>query len=376
LKYKFIESDEELNSICEGLSQEKIIGVDLEADSMYCFKEKICLIQIATAKEAFLIDPFVIKDIAPFLDVLAKPDVIKIFHGSDFDVRSFDRDHSAKINNLFDTEIACRFLGLKERGLGALLKRFFDLDVDKRFQKVDWSRRPLSNDMIEYSVGDVSHLVRLYDIIYERLQEKKRLAWAEEEFELQTKVRYENNHALPLFKKFKGAGKMDNRSLAVLESLLKLRLVIAESRNFPLYKIFSNASLTKLAVDKPVTMDQMLRSRAFSKKQAGMYGGQCLDAIVRAVELEHKDLPSYPKTRMPKKDAVVHERIDSLKKMREDRSLRLGIELGFLLNNAMIDKVAVQNPKTLDELLEIENMRRWQVEAVGQDIITTLGYCK
>jgi ribonuclease D len=302
--------------------------------------------------------------------------VIKVFHGADFDVRSLDRDYQAKINNLFDTEIASRFLGIKERGLAALLKRYFDEDVDKKYQKVDWSRRPLKQAMIEYSVGDVAFLTRLYHIIHDRLLENKRLAWAEEEFEIQAKVRYENNHVLPLFKKFKGAGKVDNRSLAALENLLEMRLSIAEKKDQPLFKIISNSSLLTMAVNRPGSVDEILRVRALSKKQAGMYGDLCVDAVARAMQLQHRDLPSYPKTRRPRRDERVQERIERLKRLREKLSTRMVIEPGFLLNNAVISAVALENPSTLEDLLNIENIRHWQVEAIGEDVMSSLGYCR
>lgn len=376
MNYTFIESEAELNSICDGLLKEKIIAVDLEADSMHCFNEKICLIQIASATQAFLIDPFEIREVKAFIKLLENDDVKKVFHGADFDIRSLDRDYQASVNNLFDTEIACRFLGIKERGLAALLKRNFNLDVDKKFQKVDWAKRPLKQEMIEYSVGDVAFLVELHDIIHGRLEEKGRLSWAVEEFEIQSRVRYENNHALPLFKKFKGAGRMDNRSLAVLESLLQARILIAQKKDQPLFKILSNASLMTLAREKPLTMDQILKTRALSKKQLDMYGHLCLEAIIKAVNIDFKSLPSYPKTRQPKRDELVQERIERLKKMREELSSSLGIEPGFLLNNGLIGSIAVENPAGTSELLKIENVRHWQVAAIGENIISTLGYCK
>ncbi len=376
MDYKFIESDEELKSVCDDLLKEKIISVDLEADSMHCFKEKICLIQMASARQAFLIDPFEIKKIAPFINLLENKGVIKVFHGADFDIRSLDRDYKARVNNLFDTEIAARFLGIKERGLAALLKKNFNVDVDKKFQKVDWARRPLNQDMIEYSVGDVAYLTQLHDIIYQKLVANGRFSWAKEEFEIQAAVRYEDNHVLPLFKKFKGAGKIDNRSLAVLENLLQMRLLIAQKKDQPLFKIISNASLLTMALNRPVTMDQMVKMRAISQKQAGMYGNLCLDAIERAMKLEHKALPSYPKKRRPKKDVRVQERIERLKKMREKISSSLGIEPGFLLNNALIGSIAFENPETARDLLKIEQVRQWQVEAMGEKILSTLGVCK
>ncbi|MBT3175814.1 MAG: ribonuclease D [Desulfobacula sp.] len=375
MNYKFIESDEELKSVCDDLLKEKIISVDLEADSMHCYKEKICLIQIATAKEAFLIDPFEIKEIPPFINVLENNDVIKVFHGADFDIRSLDRDYKARVNNLFDTEIACRFLGIKERGLAALLKKNFDVDLDKKFQKVDWARRPLKPEMIEYSVGDVAYLTKLHDIIRKKLVSNGRFSWAKEEFEILARVRYVNNHVLPLFTKFKGAGKLDNRSLAVLENLLHVRLKIAEKKDKPLFKIFSNLSLMIMANKKPVAIDQMIKIGAISKRQADMYGDLCLEAIGKAMDLEHKELPSYPKTRRPKKNIIVQERIERLKKMREKLSSSIGIEPGFLLNNAMIGSIAFENPSTSEDLLKIENIRHWQVDAIGEKIFSSLGFC-
>ncbi len=375
MNYKFIESESELENICHKLLEEKIIGVDLEADSMHCFKEKICLIQIATAKQAFLIDPFEFKEISPFLKVLENHDTIKVFHGADFDIRSLDRDYHTRVNNLFDTEIACRFLGIKERGLGALLKRYFTVDSNKKYQKANWSKRPFSQGMVEYSVMDVAFLTKLYETILQQLVDKGRLSWAKEEFEIQEEVRYEDNHQSPLFKKFKGAGKIENRSLAVLENLLQLRMQIAEKKDQPLFKIMSNSSLIAMANEKPETIDQILKIRALSPRQSDMYGKFCVEAIMKAMDLEQDKLPLYPKSKRPKRDVEVQNRIKQLKKMREKLSSSMGIEPGFLLNNAVISSIALTMPDTPENLLNIENIRRWQVETIGNDIISTLGYC-
>ncbi|MBA3009251.1 MAG: HRDC domain-containing protein [Proteobacteria bacterium] len=374
LNFKFIESDGELETVCKGLAREKIIGVDLEADSMHCFKEKVCLIQIAGSDQAFLVDPFLINDFSPFIRLLENQDIVKIFHGADFDVRSLDREMGVRIENLFDTEIACRFLNVRERGLGALLKEHFNVYVDKKFQKVDWSRRPLKEDMVAYSVGDVAHLIALHDRIKERLEKMNRFSWAKEEFEAQASVKYESNHQLPLFKKFKGAGKMDNRSLAVLENLLQVRMDIAEKKDLPLFKIMSSQSLMILATHRPKAVETMISIKALSKKQADMYGHLCQEAISSALALAHGELPSYPKTRMPKKNPQVLERIDLLKKMRDKLSISIGMEPGFLINNTLISAIAFENPGTLAALGNMENIRNWQLEALGEDILKTLGH--
>lgn len=375
MDYQFIESNDALEEVCKELAQEKIIAVDLEADSMHSFTEKICLIQIAGAKQAYLVDPFLVSDFSPFSAILEDPGMVKIFHGSDFDVRSLDRELHVEIKNLFDTEIACRFLNVKERGLGALLMAHFNVHVDKRFQKVDWSRRPLKDDMIAYSVGDVANLIELHDRIKAKLEDVGRLAWAKEEFELQSKVKYESNHQLPLFKRFKGAGKMDNRSLAALENLLQVRMAEAERKDLPLFKIMSNQCMMSMATHRPKNSQAMISMKALSPKQASMYGQSCQKAIEDAMALPHKDLPSYPKTRMPRKDPRVLERIKQLKKLREKLSVSIGMEPGFLINNNLISAVAFANPSRKEDLLEIESMRNWQVEAIGAKLLKTLEIC-
>ena len=370
--YQFVTMDKDLAQVCRKLETCEIIGVDLEADSMHCFSEKICLIQIAGPDQAWLVDPFLINDFSPFSQILENPRIIKVFHGSDFDVRSLDRELSVEIENLFDTEIACRFLNIKARGLGVLLKTFFNINVDKKYQKVDWSKRPLKDEMIAYSVGDVATLVQLHDLLKERLEKIGRLAWAREEFELQARVKYENNHTRPLFRKFKGAGKLDNRSLAVLENLLDVRISQAEKKDLPPFKIMSNQSIMAMAQSRPASVEAVLKHRALSPKQAGMYGQLCVDAIQAALALPHRELPAYPRTRMPRKSTKVLGRIDALKKMREAASRTLAMEPGFLINNNMIAAVASTKPASLEDLLQIPGMRNWQVEALGEQIMDTL----
>lgn len=372
LQFTFIESDAALADACAQMSKYPIIGVDLEADSMHSFKEKICLIQIATNDEAFLVDPFTIDNFSPFVDVLENPDIIKVFHGADFDVRSLDREMGARINNLFDTEIACRFLNVRERGLAALLKDHFDVHVDKKFQKQDWSKRPLKSDMVAYSVGDVAYLIVLHGILVKRLAAIGRLHWAAEEFEAQARVRYENNHAPPFFRKIKGAGKLDNRSLAVLENLLTLRMDLAEKKDVPLFKIMSNQSLLAMATGRPRSLDEIKENKMLSPRQVQMFGHLCRQAIDRGMALPHKDLPAYPKTVMPRKTPEVMARITALKKMREKKSESLGMEPGFLINNATITALAQEKPVTHADLDAMGVLRNWQKEALGDTILKTL----
>jgi ribonuclease D len=369
LDYSFIDSDKKIEQVCRNLLKEEVIGVDLESDSLHSFREKICLIQVATRHQAFLIDPFKINNMAPFVRVLENSKVKTVFHGADYDIRSLDRDYQARVKNLFDTEIACRFLGIKERGLASLLKKHFNVTINKKFQKEDWAKRPLDPEMIAYSVGDVAYLLELHHIISRALEEKGRLSWAEEEFSILAGVRHENNHKSPLFEKFKGAGKLDKRTLAVLEKLLQMRVALGHKKDRPLFKIISNASIMNLALIKPLSIEKILEKRILSPKQIGMYGKLCVAAVNEAMNLDEQELPVYPVKKRYRKDKQVEKRIKKLKKMREEYSRVLDIEPGFLLNNALIEDIATNNPNDPEELADINTIRRWQIKALGETII-------
>ena len=123
ISYKMINSRSKLEDFVRTIENEKAVGVDLEADSMYHFKEKVCLVQMAAANINVVIDPLIVKDLSPLKPIFARRDICKIFHGADYDVRSLYRDFRITIHNLFDTELASRFLGVPETGLEAVLKK-------------------------------------------------------------------------------------------------------------------------------------------------------------------------------------------------------------------------------------------------------------
>ncbi|MBF0233600.1 MAG: ribonuclease D [Desulfamplus sp.] len=372
IEYTLISSNEELKKQCKKLETHQNIAMDLEADSMHHFKERVCLVQVADPDRHYLVDPLTITDFSPLKPICENPAITKVFHGADFDIRSLDRDFDIKINNLFDTEIACRLLGIQKRSLAALLKKHFNLSIDKRFQRTDWSQRPLSEEMIAYSINDVAYLLELAEILKKKLMDNGRLAWAMEEFELQTQVRYDKNEEDPLFIKFKGAGKMSRENLAILEALLQMRAMIAEQKNLPLFKIISAESITKMTIRKPRNINELKQSNALSPRQIAMYGERCIKAIAQGLSLSKDKMPSYPRKKAPEAQPAMPERINALKNLRESMSQKTGIEPGFLMSNATITAIAAAHPSCQEDLLRTNGTRQWQVELLGKDVIEIL----
>ena len=373
INYKMIDSRNELENFVRLIETEKVVGVDLEADSMYHFKEKVCLIQMAAPNINVLIDPLAIKDLSLLKPIFEKSDICKIFHGADYDVRSLYRDFCITIDNLFDTELASRFLGFPESGLEAVLKKKFDVTLDKKFQRKDWSRRPLPPDMIAYAAEDARYLLPLAESMKAELDEKNRLEWVYEECELLSKVRPNNVNNQPLYLNFKGAGKLDSRSLAVLEALLGFRREIARIKDKPLFKIFGNRSLFELAGKKPLNLKQLEKTGALSARQIRIYGRGLLTVMQDAMRLSEDELPVYPrKKKSPRVSLTVAGRIKALRIWRDKQVQKLAIDPALICSKALISAIAVQRPLKLSELASIKEMKNWQRKEFGRDIVRVM----
>jgi len=371
-EYRLIQTGAELGRFVERIIGEKIVAVDLEADSMFHFQEKVCLIQMAANGENVVIDPLAVKDLTPLRPIFQSEGICKIFHGSDYDVRSLYRDFTIEVNNLFDTQLASMFLGDRSTSLEAVINKRFGVKLDKRFQKKDWSQRPLPEGMIEYAASDVFHLIPLARQIKDELEKKGRLGWVREECVLLSDVRPVENGDEPLFLRFRGAGRLKRRNLAVLEGLLQYRKELAIKKDRPLFKVFSNQSLLKIAQEMADAPAALEASGCLSAKQIRIHGKALSNIVQAAKALDEKDLPVYPRRRRPSVSPQVPDRIKAIKAWRDKLAEKLELDPALLFNKALMSAIAVQHPKNTGALRKIEGIRNWQVDAFGQDVIEIL----
>jgi ribonuclease D len=370
--YRLIETPQDLENLGARLNQETSVALDLEGDSLYHYHEKICLIQIGAGTECFLVDPLKIPDLTPLAPCLNNPEIIKILHGADYDIRSLYRDYQFQIKNLFDTESAARFLGLKETGLGALLGARFQIQLDKRFQKTDWSKRPLTDPMLAYAAADVAYLIPLAQSIRTDLEALGRLPWVLEEADRLCRVRFNPPYQGPLFLQFKGGRHLDSRSLGLLENLLQFRKAQAERRDRPLFKILGADVLKTLALEKPQTLDQLKGIKGLSAKMIDRLGEGLIECLEQGMAIPESDLPRFPPSIRPQVSPEVAARVKALKGWREKRARELNLDPGVLISNALIDQIGEKNPTGPEELELIPELRLWQQRAFGPEILKAL----
>lgn len=370
--YLWVETDRQLREIlkcCRGI---KAVGVDMEMDSMFHFKEKICLIQMATPENTFLIDPLRIRSMKPLKPLFEDDRVKKIIHGADYDIRSLFRDFKIEIRNLFDTQLASRFVGVQQTGLESVLNERFNVALDKRYQKKDWSQRPLPEYMVTYAAKDACHLIPLARVLEKELRQKKRLSWVKEECEWLSRVRPAVNGNEPLFLGFKGAGRLKPGDLVVLEALLQYRRKVAMSKDRPLFKTFNNSTLLTLANQKPVGMKQLKETRALSSRQIKLHGRRLLDTIEKVLKVPSEKHPVYPRRRTPGLKPVVSNRIKTLKIWRDAKAEALGIDPALVLNKTLICAIAKTDPVFIKQIGEIQGIHKWRTREFGREIVELL----
>ncbi|HMF88792.1 MAG TPA: ribonuclease D, partial [Gemmatimonadaceae bacterium] len=223
----YLDKPETVDRFLTQISDVKELALDTEGASFHRFLDRIYLLQVSTRDRSAIIDPLPIGSPAKLGDLLQSNSVEVVFHDADYDLRLLHQDYGWHVTNIFDTRIASQLLGIKSFGLAALLEQFFDVKLDKKHQRADWSMRPLTPDMLEYAAQDTRYLLQLKDHMKAELGRRNRLHWAEEEFARLEGTRWEAEESMEGFLRLKGARDLTRRELAVLREVANWRDTVA-----------------------------------------------------------------------------------------------------------------------------------------------------
>lgn len=218
--------------------------LDLEADSLHRYREKLCLIQYADEQGVEVIDPLMIEDMRPFVLWLQETEVW--MHGADYDMSLLQNSYGVLPKLILDTQIAARLLGFEQFGLAALVEHFFGISLSKKNQKADWGRRPITPDMLEYAQGDVAYMLEMADIMVADLRSRGRYDWFMESCVCSMqrgRQRYESSHSDSW--RIKGCGRLNRRGLAALRTLWRWRACEAQEWDRPVFMVCSNDDLLR-----------------------------------------------------------------------------------------------------------------------------------
>lgn len=370
---RLIQSQPELEGLVQRLRREPILAVDTEAASFHRFQDRVYLLQLSSRQETAVVDPLAVANFASLGEILADPAVEIVFHDADYDLRLLNQEYGLRATSLFDTRIAAQLLNEPGVGLAALLEKYLGVRLDKRYQRADWSARPLSREMLEYAAADTLHLLALRDILQSQLRERARLEWAEEEFALVSAARRTSTEPdEPGFLRLKGAKALNGRALAVLRELFQWREDEARRTDKAAFRIMNSEPLLLMAKSPPRDLSQVKAVRGISAEQAERRGRDILAAVERGLSIPDRELPRLERTRRPAPDAAYEARLERLKAVRNTLAVRYDLPPGVLCPNGTLEAVARVNPATLDRMSEIRELRRWQLREIGSSLLAAL----
>jgi len=375
MTFQLITDPECVQELADTLAGETRLAIDLEAAGFHRYSDRVCLIQLTGSAGTYLLDPLAVDPAPALRGPLESPDVRVLLHGGDYDLRLLDRDLDLHPVNLFDTQTAAALLGEPALGLASLLKTYFDIRLSKKYQRADWAKRPLSDEMLEYAASDTQHLHALTDLLSERLETLGRLDWAEEESKLMESIRWSEDGKTDPVTRVKKARYLEPRDVALLREAWLWRDEIARARDRAPFRIAADTVLLEVVQKRPRNASGLAAMSGFSPQLAERSGKALLGRLDRIDQMADAELVGYPRSSRSgpgRPPPEVEEMAERLKIVRNRKSDELGIPRGTLVSNTLLLDIARSAPENSAELQAVRGVRRWQVEAVGEALMEIL----
>lgn len=364
----YIDHDREFSRLVAALASEPLIAVDTESNSLYAYRERVCLVQISTRSADYIVDPLRVANLHLLGPVLADPAVEKVFHAAEYDLMCLKRDYGFEVNNLFDTMVAARICGHKAIGLDKMLAQYVGVQMDKSHQRDDWGQRPLPDESLLYAQMDTHYLPLLRDQLHSELAKMHALDEARETFEEYSRVSPNGQTFDPEgYWRIGAAVDLNRRQMAILRELYLLRERLAEERDLPPFKVFTDRALVEVARAAPFSVEQLRGLHGMTSSQVRRYGWQ----LVQAVERGRRKPPPHPPSHR-NVDPLVAERFSALRAWRKTRAEARGVESDVILSRDALWTLAQRAPSHLDELREINGLGPWRIGVYGQEILNVL----
>jgi len=347
-----ISTSAQLNELVSHLDRHDRVAVDTEADSLHCYREKLCLLQVSLPEGDFLVDPLVDNDLAPLADTLARKEIV--LHGADYDLRLLRRALNFQPAQLFDTVIAARLLGTREFSYAALVEKYFGIQLAKGSQKANWALRPLSPKMEEYACNDTHYLLPLAEKLEKQLIEHDRFRWFQQSCERAiVSAAIDRERDTEEAWRIRGSGLIRGREAAILRALWHWRDREAERFDRPSFHVLRNDQLIETA--RAASRGERPQFRHFSERRARDFQA----TIDSALALKEEDWPETRKRRGERPTREMERAAEGMRKRRDQAANELKIEPSFIAPRATIDAIAADRARAEQLLVP------WQRSLLG-----------
>ena len=368
----YLDGKDAVSRFIASIANTRSIALDTEGASFHRFIDRIYLLQLSTRESSAILDPLTIGVPEGLGRLLESRDVEVVFHDADYDLRLLHQDYGWRVTNIFDTRVAAQLLGLRAFGLAALLERYFSIKLDKKHQRADWSMRPLTAGMLEYAAQDTEFLLDLRDRLGNELEKLGRASWAAEEFARLEGTRWDAENDREAFLRVKGARDLTRRQLAILRELIAWRDGVAESLDRATFRVISNETLLEIARVAPTARVQLGGVKGMPRGILESRAPDILENVARGVAVPENELPRFPRSQRWERDPDFDDVVSRLKTVRDAAAARLDLDPGVLCPRERMEAVARKRPTRVEELADIPDFRRWQIEQLGEEFVRAL----
>ena len=370
MSYTFIDKQKDFDELAAKLAKHKYLSIDTESNSLYAYKEKFCLMQLSSEHINAVVDPLAV-DIKALLPVFADPAVEKIFHSADSDIRVFKASRRCVFENIFDVMVAAKYLGIIKCGLDSMVGEYFGVELNKKFQKADWGRRPLSKEMLDYAAGDTVYLKKLRDILGAELEKKGRLPEATAQFAQICGVEpramhFDENGFLTL----KGSRQLNGRGLAVLRELYLARELAAIKRDAPPFKVISEDLMLRLSVAPREGLHNLSIFKGVSSYVLASHGVWIREALQKGLKAQEYQVPRREISREKRAyfDSI-KDRFKVLKLWRKETAVKRNMLPEAIMGNDVLERIALAQPRSIEDLKAVRGLSAEKLSLYGAEIM-------
>ncbi len=374
-----IETVADLEAFCVHVAAADAVALDTEANSMHAYRERTCIVQLTVGPHNAIVDVVAVEDLTPLREALDR-DVEIMLHGGDYDITVLTRDHDFRFHRVFDTMIAATLLSVEKVGLANLVEGHFGHQLDKRFQRADWARRPLSDEQLDYLQRDTIYLPALRRHLGDRLEDAGLTEVAGIEF-----ARLARRRGTPLafdedaWRRIKGAAGLSGRGRAVLHALFLWREQAAERRDRPPFKVLSPHVMVGIAKNPPSNPKSPADIPLLGRRDRGRNGRAILRALQRGLEAARRgQVPEAKRAaRLTSEEAAALKRArkrgDRLRLWRRDEAKRREVPNVVVLPNPALEWIAREEPRSTTDLEACVDIGPQRITQYGERYIAVAG---
>lgn len=352
----------------EHLTDQPSIAIDTESNSLHAYHERVCLIQISSYEQDYLVDPLALDNLSALGAVMSNPAVQKVFHAGDYDIACLKRDFGFCFNNLFDTMLAASALGLATLGYGSLVEKYLNVTLEKKYQRANWGERPLKPEMLIYAQADSYYLLPLRDALVPELIATDRLDILLEDSAALARLTPAMKSHVENVWRVKGVIALKPKALSLLQALNHTREELASAADLPPFKIMSDQALIEIAQTQPKYIEELGLLPSLSRSHLRRFGA----TLMATVEQWRKDPQPVTKPMNGRLKADQMERRDRLSEWRKETGVSEGVPSNVVLPKELLDALTYKKVTDAHELYEVMKYSPTRYQRYGTRILEVL----